>query len=320
MRHCTARHIALAFLAVLATTIPVFGADGTILPGKSADELYKSYEALNTPANLGTRFIGGDPPRFVKEQIRILLDISGRKTAESSRVLLRITDEYLARVEKLGPARFRTSPLQSLQITLVQALGAKADSPGFQSRLEQFVKSKSIREFTKGRALQHLTALKIHAVDPAQDPDSSKRGAIILSDMLDNLDFSACLHAPARFAGIASLTQSVVGLKPNLVWESLKSADSLPRRYARDFAFAAACFPSDAAQPEALAAAEKTRLIEIIGRWIKEYRPLVAKESYPSDVLERALRNLAALKGNEDLAKLLPPVETPKPAGEPAKP
>ena len=283
----------------------------------SENQLYKDFEDLNTPQNLALRFVGGEPPRFVQEQIKILAELASRKTPASSKLLLRIADEYLARLHKLDPPAFRVSPLQSLQIPLIQAVAARADQPPFRERLDTFLKSPLIKEYAKARVLVPLTEQKLRAVAPAQDPDGSKRGAIILTELIGDLSFSDCVHIPARVAGVATLTAAVAGRTPPLVWQALASADSVSKRYARDFAFVSACAAPVGDAPRQLEPSEIVRLKEIIDRWIKEYRPLLAKEAYPSDVLGAALRSLAARKGNEDLAKLLPPVE---PAPQPPKP
>lgn len=295
---------------------------GLVLPLSAQptdDDLYRSFEALNTPQNLALRFVGGKPLKFIEEQLPILSQLASRNTPEASRLLLRITDEYLARVDKLGPGGFRVSPLQALQLPLVQVLAPRASQPDFRTRLQSFATSKVIKDYARARALFPLTEQKLRALDHAKDPDGSKRGAIILTEMLGDLSFSDCVHAPVRLTGVSRLTATVVGPTPSLVWQALASADSVTHRYARDFAFAAACAaPADGA-PRLLQPHEIIRLKDIIDRWLKEYRPLLANEKYPTDVLGSTLRSLAAAKGAEELAHLMPPPD-PAPAPPPPDP
>jgi len=286
------------------------------LANKKAADLYNTYETLNTPANLGVMFVGGKPPRFIEQQIRILVALGNQKTPDARRNTIKIFDEYMERIDKLGANGFRTSPLQALQIQMVAFLAAKVDHPDVRTRLKTLAESTVIKEYARSRAVVVLVALDVQALNDAQDPDGSKRGKILLDGILANMTFEQSTHAPARLYGVARLAWDIGKHKPILVWEVLSQADTLPKRYARDLAFASACSKVIKAK-EPVTVADGIRLREIAERWIKEYRPLLAKQSYPSDVVGRVLRYLAKQKGNEKLAQLMPP-EDPKP--KPPKP
>ena len=295
------------------------------LPRMTADQLYKAYEALNTPANLKWRFPGGQPPNFIQEQLRILAELASRNTDDASRVLLRLADQYLARIGKLTPKEFKRSPLSILQFHLIQLLGARVDQPRFRVVFQRFVKSPTLNDSARARVILPLIEFKLRAIDPAKDPNGSKRGALIFSEMLGKLSFSDCIHVSARFSGVASLARTAFGSEPGRQWDALSAAaDSVPRRYARDFSFVVACSALGGNIGE-LSAQNRARLAEIAGRWAREYKPLVDKETNPSDSLAIALRALAEKKGNEDLARLMPPaqaqptppLETPKPVEAP---
>jgi len=226
----------------------------------------------------------GQPPVFVQQQLRILTELAGRSADDSSRVLLRLADEYLGRINKLGPEGFRFSPLKSLQLSFVQLLSARVDQPPFRAALERLIKSPTLKDYARARALLPLVEVKLRAIQPAKDPDGSKRGALILAEMVGKLSFSDCLHVPARFSGVASLARTAYGTDPGVQWAALSGADSVPKRYARDFSFVVACSALGGTVGD-LSAENRAHLAEIVDRWVKEYKPLVDKEAYPATSL-----------------------------------
>ena len=321
---CTVLCFAFASVLMVARSVCAEGKTGREhIPGKerlslrSPEELYVRYEAINIPKNLSVQFVGGKPLRFVEEQIRILLEIGRRKTPEARRVLVRIFDEYLARIEKLGQAKFRTSPLQALQMIMVRVLAPKVGFPLIQTRLEAFVKCPLVKEYARARALIVLVEVQIRAIKFDTDMDGTNRGRMLLDELIGDMGFSDLVHASIRTRGVARLATVIGGNKPDMVWHVLKAADTLPKRYCRDFAFVAACSALQRSD-KALSEPDRTRLLEVCKRWLKEYRPLLAKQKYPSAVLERLLRFMAKQEGNEDLAGLMPP-EDAKPA-KPVRP
>ena len=310
--------LCFAFASVLMVARPVCALDK---PGKgrlprktgkenlsrrSPEELYVKYEALNTPKNLSVQFVGGKPLRFVEEQIHILFEIARRKTPEARRVLVRVFDEYLARIEKLGSAKFRTSPLQPLQMVMVRMLAPKVGFPLVRTRLETFVKCPVVKEYARAHALVVLVEVQIKTVKFDTDMDGTKRGKMLLDGLIGDMSFSDLTHAPIRTHCVARLATVIGGKKPDMVWHVLKAADTLPKRYCRDFTFVAACSALQRSD-KTLSEPDRTRLREVCKRWLKEYEPLLAKQKYPSDVLGRLLRFMAKQEGNEDLAGLMPP-------------
>ena len=288
-----------------------------------AEGLYDRYEALNTPENLGIEFAGGKPPAFVEEQIQILYQINKMPRGAALPVVRRILDEYARRVEALGQDAFQRSVLQALQLHLAALMTTFIDDQGVLDRADAFVKSPLTKEYARGRVLAALARKKMEAIQAKDDPEGARRGAILLDVLIGSISFSDLMHAPARLNGMPDLAPSVAGTPLAFRSALAPAAQSLPARYAADCGYTLLLFRKQTRDKQDLNADERKALLDVARQWVDEYRPLVRKEDYPSDVLGRALPALAGCKGNDAVAVLLRKngVEvTPYVEGPPSKP
>jgi len=301
------RPAALAALALLACLPAAAGEAPTAL------ELYKEFEALNTPVNLDRGFINGQPPEFVIRQVELLRAIAARPAAEAVPILLRITTEHLERVEGLPEAKLLRSPLQVIQTPLVDALSRHSGDRDVRDTLARLAHNPAIKEYARGRALDTLAGHLVAEVDAAGDPAGRKRAAVLLETMIGGLALSDVFHTPGRLRALARRAATLVEDPPQAPWLALAAAaDTKAKRYAADAALALACARKEGTG-KPVAPAEKDLLVEACARWLKEFRPAAAKEKYPSDLLGESLVRLGArldyapLAGPLRRAGLLPP-------------
>lgn len=268
-----------------------------------ARRLYDEFEGLHTVENLTIRFVGGEPVPFVKHQIELLQAIAARPAAEGAPFLIQIANQHIERIEGIGAAAFRTSPLQALQTPLIDALARFASSEEVRGALGRIVQCPLIKEYARGRALDVVLEYHLGQALAADDPKGEKRASLVQETLIGNLTLSELLHAPGRVRAVARRAP-VVAKANEAAWRALDAAaDSAAKHYAADAALAIACTQKDAAGT-ALVQAETELLLDACSRWLKDYRPIVAKEKYPSDLLGHSLMRLAVRPGHDNLAKL----------------
>lgn len=316
-----------SFVAVVAVVL-ASGLSAPAAEETKAQKLYKQYEALNSPENLLKPFSGGRPPKFIEEQEKLLGEISSQPEAESVPVLARIVDEYLKRVNDLGPGGFQGSPLKALQLTLVAVMSQHAKAKEMIPRIDAFAASPVVKEYALARILPLVVQRRLEEVRAGDDPDGRKRAAIIFDLMIGSHTLSRVLHAPARVRETAKLIPAGTGKTSpadvrDLVAETVSAA---PRRYAADYAILRAAQVMEDGGAK-LSDADKAAVMETFDRWMKDFRPAVAMENYPSDVVGQLLLELGGRKGNEFLTvalrkngiKPLPPKPPLAPADVPDK-
>ena len=294
-----------------------------------SEDLYDRYEKLNTPENLAIQHIGGKPPRFVEDQMALLGQIAKQPEAEAVPVVVRIADDYLKRLGALDEVKFRTSSLQALQSPIVVLVEKFSGSNQVFEQLDAFVKCPLLRDYARARALGAVATRRLGEVPAAADPDGTRRGRILIDLVIADVTLSELLHSPTRLKEITAHASGVSG-DPVSLHRALRAAASTEaRRYAADYAFLVAAAAKQVRAQTPLADAEKALLVDVAARWVKQYKPAVEKEKYPSDLLGQALLALAGSKGNDDLAAYLtengvkvtpvpePPVVTPPPKKPP---
>lgn len=263
--------------------------------------LYGEFEALNTPENLERRFVGGQPPDFITQQAALLQALAALPPADAVPALLRIAAEHLRRLEALGGERLRQSPLQALQVPLVDALSRHAANRDVRAALDGLVASPFLKEYARGRALDALAEPRLAEIAEADDPRGERRARALLDTLVGKLALGELLHAPARLRALARRAPAL----GDGAWRALAAAADTPaRRYAADAALALACAQKEAAG-KPVPPADMDLLVGACGRWLREFRPAVAKEKYPSDLLGQALTHLSARPGCEALARAL---------------
>lgn len=296
-RFCVCAIIIIACVALVPASLEA---------ATKSERLYEQYEKLNTLDNLGKRFVGGKLLPFQEEQIRLLTEIGKRPTAKAAPVVVRIADEYHARIRALGAVRFRRSPLQALQISLITLMNRHAGSNAVFQRLEVLIKSPLIKEYARGRALGTVAGKRLAEIRRRDDPDGKRRGRIVLDVIIGDITMKRLLHAPARLREACKQADAISAGNPLFVRKALApAADTLARRYAVDYVFVAALFRKQAKEKKALSEEEKKISLEICREWLKEYRPVVEAEKYSTDVLGKALLLLGGCEGNDDFAALL---------------
>ena len=297
-----------------------------------SEQLYEKYERLNTAENLGKRFIGGKPHPFMEEQMKLLAELEKQPTARAARVVVRIAQEYLQRIEALGAVKFRRSPLQGLQIPLVSLMDRHAGSNLVFAQLERVVQSPLIKEYARGRALGTVAKRRLGQIRPADDPDGKKRAQLLLDLVIGDISISRLFHAPARLRQLVTHAETLSPNNPVAVRNALASAaNSVSKSYATEHTFAAAIVKKQLRKKEALSEEEKKVLLTVCDQWLKTYRPLARKEKYVSDLLGQALMLLGGYKPNKELREFLsksglrpreydtPPVAPPRRPGRPPR-
>jgi len=298
-----ARCVALAvFCVLLAPHSVAFAAEPMV---SEAEHLYRTYEDLNVPGNLAIPYFGGTLPAFIQRQGELLHALASLPAKEAVPVLARIADEYLQRIDKLGPGRFRGSPLMALQIPLIRALALQAKDPEIQARLDAIIKDPLVREYARGRALGALAEQRVMAIPPGEDPDGTRRRQILFDTLLGGQSLSQLLHAPARLNALADRVIEITGHNPLAASRLIGTgADTPPRRYAADYAVAVA-IARKLNEGKPLDEKEQALLMDVAKRYTVTFLPEVQKEKYPSQQLGDALLHLSTHKGNEALAGLL---------------
>jgi len=271
-----------------------------------AEQLYQEYEKLNTAENLGKRFAGGKPYPFMEEQIKLLAELEKQPTARAAPVVVRIADEYLARIQALGPVRFRRSPLQGLQISLVSLMDKHAGSNIVFVQLERIVQSPLTKEYARGRALGTVARRRLAQVRPEDDPDGKKRARLLLDLLIGDISLPRLLHAPARLYQLLTHAETLSPKNPVGVRNTLTSAaDSVSKAYATDHTFAAAIVRKQLSEKETLSEEENKVLLTVCDQWLKTYRPIASREKYATDLLGQALMLLGGYKPNKELREFL---------------
>ncbi|HPD13312.1 MAG TPA: hypothetical protein PLE19_00080 [Planctomycetota bacterium] len=245
--------------------------------------------------------MGGQPPEFIIQQTALLQTLAALPPADAVPALLRIAAEHLRRLEALGEVRLRQSPLQALQVPLVDALSRHLANRDARAALDGLAASPFLKEYARGRALDALAAQRLAEIAEADDPRGEQRARALLDTLAGKLTLAELLHAPARVRSLARRAPALGGE----CWAALAAAADTPaRRYAADAALALACAQGEGAG-KPVPAADRDLLVAAAGRWLQEYRPVVAREKYPSDLLGQALTLLGARPGYEALAKAL---------------
>ncbi len=273
-------------------------AAGVAAAGEEAPDarrLYEEFEALNTIENLTHRFVGGKPPEFVSRQAELLRAIAERPAAEAVPILLRIATEHIERIEDVGAAKFRQSPLQAIQVPLVDAMSRHATHKDVRASLARLSRHPLIKEYARGRALDAIAEQLVADIGQAEDPKGERRARTLLDTMFGDLTLPEVLHAPGRLRALARRAPALaVEGDPTAHWRALAAAaDSEAKRYAADAALALSCAQREGTETP-IAGVEKDMLVEACGRWLKDFRPVAAKEKYPSDLLGEALIRLGA--------------------------
>ena len=261
---------------------------------------------MNTRKNLAIRFHGGRPPRFIDAQQKVFTRLSRRPTAEAAPIVAKITDEYLKRIEVLGAAKFRTSPLQAVQVPLVQLMSAHVGSNLVLGRLEAFAASPLVKEYARGRAIGAVVGRYVGKIRVEDDADGTKRGKVLIDRLIGTLTLPKLLRAPARMRSLATWSVKIVGDDPLHILAALQPAATTPAaRYAVDHAFLAAIARKQVQQKKTLSDDEGAALVEAAGRWLKEYRPVAVVQKYTTDVVGDTVTALGGYPGNDALATLL---------------
>jgi len=271
-----------------------------------AQELYDQYEKLNTPENLALFFVGGRPPVFVEQQIKLLEELGRQTSGDVNDLVVRVADEYLKRLDALGAEKFRTSPLQALQVPILEFLAGHAQVESVFQRVELFAKSPVTKEYAHARALGIVARKNVAKVNAKDDPDGRQRGRILLDTMIDDISFSLLLHAPVRIREFLAIASSALGIEPLPLRAALSpAAATLPRRYAVDYVSASFLARKQLRDKKPLSDEEKKMMMDVCGQWLDAYRPPAKQEKYASDVLGNLLLILGGWKDNKDLANLL---------------
>ena len=287
-------------------------------------EIYDQYEALNTPENLAKEYVGGRPLPFMQQQMTLLAELCAAKTAEAGPTVVRIVDEYLARANALGDPQFQISPLKGMQLSIIDLVRSHNGSEAVFQRAQLIVKNPIIREYARGRALDVVVHGLLAKVDIKTDLDGSTRGRILVDTVIADITISQLLHAPARLMALATNADAAFGGDPLAGRRALAPpATTVPRRYAVDCASVFVLAKKQLGEKKPLVNEEQKLMLDICRKWLDEYRPLVAAESYPSDVLGQRLQVLGGWKDNKAVADLLvkngvqpmPYAEPPAPPG-----
>lgn len=304
--------VSLVRLALLATCLGLAARAGA---GElDAKDLYKEFEALNTPENLSRRFVGGQPPEFVKRQADLLKAISVRPVDEAVPILLRLATEHIERAEAVGAPKLLQSPLQAIQVPLIDALAPHAGNDEVRGALARLARSPVIKEYARGRALDALVDAPLSRIAEHEDPRGERRAELLLETLIGALTLPEVLQAPGRIRSLARRAPAVAKGGPMAPWTALgAAADSSAKRYALDAAFAMHIAQKEAAA-EPIVPEEKDLLVEAAKRWLQDFRPAAEKAKYPSDLLGEALLRLGARLGHEPLTRLLRDGGVPLPA------
>ena len=166
----------------------VVAAIATSAAASRSDDFYLQYEALNSEKNLDTTYVGGRPPGFVEQQLK-LLDLIGKEPVAQARpVVLRIADEFFKRIGTLGEVKFRQSPLQAMQMPIITLIERHSAWPEAMMRLELFAKSPVVSEYARARALGGVAGRRVSEIAPAGDPEGVARGKVLLDLLVGDLD------------------------------------------------------------------------------------------------------------------------------------
>jgi len=289
------------------------------------EKWYREYEALNTPKNLAIRHVGGRPPTFIDEQAKLLDRIAKRTTTEAAPFVVKIVDKYLERVHALGRRGFGASPLQALQGEMIRLMRRHAGDNKVFSQLTTFAAEPLLKEYARGRALGALAEWKLKAVPKDEDKDGKARATLLLETVVGDISLSRLLHAPSRCWQTAMLS-AALERETTLELRTLLNgaANTRAKRYTADFVFVDGCFRKVMAK-KPLTEAENAAVLEVCKGWLSEFRPIVLKEKYPSDVLGRVLLALAGRTEHAPLVALLKqnglePTPYVPPTGKPARP
>jgi len=286
---------------------------------------YREYEALNTPKNLAIKHIGGRPPTFIDAQAKLLDRIGKRTTTEAAPFIVKIVDKYLERIHAMGDRRFWTSPLQALQGGMVRLMRRHAGDNKVFARLTTFAAEPLLREHARGRALGAVAEWKLKGMPRDVDGDARARATVLLETVIGDISLSRLLHGPSRCSQAAILSPALDRKTTLDLQKALKGvANTQAKRYAADFVFTNACSRKLVAK-KPLTEAENTAVLEVCKGWLSEFRPVVLKEKYPSDVLGRSLLSLAGRTEHAPLIALLAqnglkPIPYVPPTGKPARP
>jgi hypothetical protein len=202
-------------------------------------------------------------------------------------------------VEAMKARDFRQSPLQAIQVPIVDALSRHAASEEVRRALARLAGSAGIKEYARGRALDVLATHEVGLISDAEDPKGGKRAKVLLEMLIGPLTLAEAFQAPGRLRALAR--QAVAP------WHALAgAADSAAKRYAADAALAIACVQKEI-KGEPIVQGTKDLLVAACGRWLKEYRPEVEaqKQKYPSDLLGESIMRLGARLDYDPLAKPL---------------
>ena len=275
-----------------------------VLADARAVTLYELFEKLNTPKNLRIRYVGGRPPHFITQQSALLRRLANGSPEKIVPFLTKIVDEFLVRYDALSIREVYASPLQALQLPLIQALTRHVESKACRERLAVLSRHKRFREFARGEAVCALTRYKLRSIAPQDDPNGTKRAKLLLDEILGKMSFAKMLHAPGRLIEIARASASLGQQDPVKIKAVFSGAVTLQHQYAADFAVIHAILVKVNGKKE-ITDGEKVIAGHIGRKYVQVFRLMVEGEKYASDVLGRAIVGLGGREGFEGLADIL---------------
>ena len=144
---------------------------------RKAEVLIAIYESQNTPENDKVPVVPGmHPVGFRVLQMRALTSLRKVPTDSSLDQVIPVLQSYLKFMNQKGPGHTR----KTLQFSMALLLNAHMAEEDIQKLASEYLESKTIREWIKGRIASDLLKHQVENIKVEEDPDFTKRFDLIL--------------------------------------------------------------------------------------------------------------------------------------------
>lgn len=268
---------------------------------EKADILFTLYQREDTEENASIQHVGGQPPRHLEFQIKVLDRMAHFPLSENKDYVVDIVESYLADVEAMSTHAWLVSPKQALQIAISRLLIAYSEDETMLSLASRFAESDVIKEYAKGQVIGAVLRHRMNIVQPADDPDYVQRVGIIL-DMAVRPTLRDMLCSSDRLESCANALEGLLGHDMAKLEAIMSDEERLTAQHLYMLHFFVAVHSLRQMQNGSEMTPVEERMLErTIEYWSIVYPTSVATRKYTGAPLTKVLSEIARTTSDERL-------------------